>query len=568
MPVSVKDIQDLRVFLVDQYHSKRVREQKIDEQYRKDTFDVPFIQDETWVVRTGKGGRMVDAPAEHILTDNPQVFREPHRKGATDASQKVASVLNRWANRLLWQNPQPYKQFVKYLLGRGEAWIYVIHNELFDPKDINSMPIKLILHDPLIVFLDPEGGEDDGQPGRLLLYYERGADHIKKNYPHWTWANQNLRKWKEKIPFLMYFDKEVRYLEADKEALLTDKAGNLSNGTGIQENIYKEVPFIHAYSGFGAGSVDGDPVELAVSRLRNVRDLLGEQCAIRSVVNTLVHKFAHKPIDLTYPSEGPAPTGDIGANYDRGLNAFNVIGMPLGSEFRESKIDQLPDQALFQHLYNIEQQIDKEDPLGLTGQALGTSGRQDIHAEESALRRYGTVVENTAHSFAKAFGMGLRICEKLPNMIPKGMSKSDIGGYYECSVELKADDPIEKDRLATLGSRLYQMGEIDAETNLTKYQGYTQKEAKEIMAKRLVDNVTINSPIVAEILGMQFAREAGMEEQYAAILQAQKEAGGKQIGGIGSQGGPPREGNIQTPRGREEADMSLTQRGARRPPAR
>lgn len=566
--INVKDIQDLQKFLVEQYHAKRVREQEIDEQYRKDTFAVPFIQDETWIVRTGKGGRMVDAPAEHILTDNPQVFRQAHRKGATEAQERVAKELNRWANRLLWQVPQPYKQFVKHLLGPGEGWIYVIHNELFNPNDPNSMPTKFICHHPTIVFIDPEGGEDDGVPGRVLFYYRRTADNIKRNYPFWTWRNQRMRKWEEKIPFLMYIDKDSRYFEADAEPLLTNKKGELSNGDGIQENIYGFVNTVHAYSGFGSGSPDGDPSELAVGRLRNCRDLLGEQCAIRSVVNTLVHKFAHKPVDLTYPSEGPAPTGDIGANYDRGLNAFNVIGMPMGSEFRESKIDQLPDQALFQHLYNIEAQIDKEDPLGLTGQALGTSGRQQDMAEESALRRYATIVENTAHSFAKAFGMGLRICEKIPNMMPKGINKSDIGGYYGCEVELKATDPIEQDRLRTLGSRLYQMQEIDLETNLTKYQGYTQSEAKEIMAKRLVDNVTINSPIVAEILGRQFAKEAGMEDQYEAILQAMKESGGKAIGGIGSQGGPPREGNIKSALGREQADMSLTQRGARRSPER
>ncbi|KKN57542.1 hypothetical protein LCGC14_0560880 [marine sediment metagenome] len=560
--MNVKDIQDLRAYLVDTYHANRVREQEIDEKYRKDTFDVPFIQDEYWIVRTGKGGRMVDAPAEHILTSNPQVFREPHRKGATEAQEKVGKELNRWANKLLWQSPQPYKQFVKHLLGPGESWIYVIHNEMFNRDDPNSMPIKFILHYPTIVFVDPIGGEDDGVPGRILLYYLRTADNIKRAYPWWTWKERRSRDWSDKIPFLMYYDKDIRYLEADKEGLLTDKAGNLSNGDGIQENIYGFVPFMHAYSGFGSGSADGDPSELAVGRLRNVRDLLGEQCAIRSTMNTLIHKFAHKPVDLIYPGEGPAPTGDIGKNYDRGLNAFNTIGLPQGASFRESEIDQLPSQELFQHLYNIEGQIDKEDPLGLTGQALGTSGRQQGMAEEGALRRYATVVENTAHSFAKAFGMGLRICEKIPNMMPKGLSKSDIGGFYGCEVELKATDPLEQDRLRNLGEKLWNMGQgsIDLETNLTMYQGYTQGEADKIIAKRLVDNATINSPVVAQILGMQAVREAGMEEQYQAIIQAQQQAGG--------QTGEPRNrpSEVETERGREEADVNLTQRPGRRQP--
>ena len=58
-----------------------------------------------------------------------------------------------------------------------------------------------------------------------------------------------------------------------------------------------------------------------------------------------------------------------------------------------------------------------------------------------------------------------------------------------------------------------------------------------------------------------------MEEEYAAILQAQKGVGGgRGRGGIGSQGGPPREGNIRTEQGQNEADLSLAESGQRRSP--
>ena len=227
----------------------------------------------------------------------------------------------------------------------------------------------------------------------------------------------------------------------------------------------------------------------------------------------------------------------------------------------------LPDVQLFNHLYNIERAIGEEDPLGRIAQAIGTSGRQQDMVSDAALMRYQAIVDNTAHSFARAFGLGLRICEKIPKMYPKGLQNDDINGNYDCSIELQASDPIENDRLSLRGSTLYERGQIDLETNLIKYQGKTAEETKLIMAKILVDNATRNNPIIAEIMGRQLAIEMGMEQQYEAI-KAEKAMMEKNLSPspqIGIRGGEPRTGNVKTPTGREMIDVARTQGGQRSP---
>lgn len=564
--ITVSEIKELQKYLIGTQHANRIQQQEEDDSFYKDTFKVPWIQDLTYIVRTGKAARMIDTPAEHIITSNPQVFREPVGKGIQQ-NERVSAELNRWATLLLRQQPQPYKEFVKNLLLRGEAWIYTLHNENFNPDDPQDIPIRVILPDPLIVFMDSTQGEKYGRPQRVIISFDRVAWDVKQNYPEWAWDQKGNKQWSETVPFLMYWDNDVRYFEADKEALFRDANGDLSNGDGIQENIYGFVPFVHSYSGFGRGSPDGDPASLAMGRLRWVRDLLREQCAIRSTLNTLMLRYAHKTRDLSYPAGGPEPTGDIGENYDNTLNAFNIIGLPPGATLTVAE-SQLPEPQVFQHLYNIEQQILNEDPLGLVAQAIGSSGRQQDIVSAAALRRYDTVVENTAHTFAVALGMvGLQMVEKIPGLMPKGIHKGDINGNYICRIELKATDPIEQDRLRTLGSRLYQMGEIDLLINLTKYQGYTEEEAKKIMARILADNATRNNPLIAQVMGMQAAKEIGMEQEYEILKsQGSKEQPLSPVPQIGSEGGEPRVGNIKTPLGQEMLDMSLVEGGARRGP--
>ena len=168
-------------------------------------------------------------------------------------------------------------------------------------------------------------------------------------------------------------------------------------------------------------------------------------------------------------------------------------------------------------------------------------------------------------------GLAGKICETLPDWLPKGVHKKDWGGDYNCRIELRSTDPIENDRKRTLGSRLFKEKQVDIMTNLMNYQGYTEKEARDIIARMLVDKATLESPEIAQLLGMKYAKTHGMEEQLLALRESQELGQGRPLeeggGGIGSQGGPPRQGNIKTAQGSEEADIALSTSGQRSSPS-
>ncbi|GAH00439.1 unnamed protein product, partial [marine sediment metagenome] len=61
---------------LEEFHGGKTSEQLTDEAYYTDKFSTPLIQAPYHVVRTGTTARLIDSPAEHIITANPQVFTE------------------------------------------------------------------------------------------------------------------------------------------------------------------------------------------------------------------------------------------------------------------------------------------------------------------------------------------------------------------------------------------------------------------------------------------------------------------------------------------------------------
>jgi hypothetical protein len=560
--MEVKEIKELYSYLTQTYHSKRRAQQEKDESFINDAIDISYLPEGVTPMKTGKAYRMVSAPAEHIITSNPQVFRNTGENRVQE-DKRVAQELNRWARVLLRQTPQPFKEFVKKLLGRGESWIYTIHNDNYDKSNPLELPIKLLIPDPLIVYTD--GNETNGVPERVIISYQRVADTILRDYPKWKWTKKGNKTEKDKVPYFMYMDSDVRYIDADGDPLLVDNNGEPYNGNGIQENIYGFVPFVHTYAGFGYSSPDGDPATLCISRITNIRDLVREYTAIRSVINYLIFQYAQPPLDFEYDPQVYTPPDDFAEKYSRKPKSFNIVPVTHTGGGMKKGVDMLPDQQLFLHLYNIENQIDEEDPLGTLGQIIGTSGRQQIDAKSSSLRRYDTIVENTAHSFETAFGQGLKLCENIPSIYPKGLNQDDIKKNYTLSIELKSEDYIETNLRRTDGDRKQAGGIIDWETNLTQYQGYTQEESQKIMDKSIVDSVILNDPIIRRLIAIQTAKEMGMEQQYTELEKAlgAPEQGVSTVPKYGSKGGEPRTGNIKTPTGAEQIDMSMAQRPIR-----
>lgn len=566
--VTKSEIIDLKKYLIEDCHNRRLQQQKTDKSLIDDEFGISYLPDGVPQLKTGKGYRMVSAPAEHIVSSSPKLYRDAVGKG-TEQAKRIGVEGNRWLNILTRQNPQPFKEHIKKMLSSGEAWIYLCHNDSYDPDNPNDLPFGIYIPDPMIVFMDVLGGEKDGIPTRVIVCYERVAWDIKSNYPKWAWKNQESRSLNTKVPYLYYIDNNYKYVEADGEELLLDDKDRPYNGDGIQENYLGFVPFVHAYAGFGETSADGDPASLAIGRITKVRDKIKEYTAIKSVLNYLIFKYAYPSLDYYYDPSSGSPPADFEENYDRSPGAFNKVPVtPTIKDPIRKGVDMLPDAQLFAYLGQIEGEINEEDPLGLIGQAIGSSGRQQLDAEENALRRFDSVINNSTRAFETALGLALRMIEKIPSTRPKGINQGDISKNYNVRLELKAEDPIANQVKSADGDRKQTQGIIDQKTNLIEYQGYTEEEASKIIARSYVDAVYKEDPIMRRVLAMDAAQEIGMEDKYKSLEASlgQEGEGLNVAPKTGSEGGEPRMGNIKTQRGREEIDMSLAQKPPRRRP--
>jgi len=151
------------------------------------------------------------------------------------------------------------------------------------------------------------------------------------------------------------------------------------------------------------------------------------------------------------------------------------------------------------------------------------------------------------------------------DMLPEGISEDDLKRYKEITVDLRTDDPVSRDRQINMGSTLVDQGKRSLKTFLVEDMRMTEVEAEEEIDNILVDRIMLQSPDIAAFLGFKAAEKSGMADE----LQAYNEQQGGQVdtgNATGSKGGEPRQGNIQTPTGREQIDVSQTSTGQRRPP--
>ncbi len=557
--MDIKQIKALRkqyLDAADGFYSKTREQQKKDQTYIDDSF-VPNIRHPHKILRLGIGDEIVNSPAEHIVTSNPQAFVEGKNK---EACIRISTVVNDWIDTLRRQNPNPFKESVKNKLGRGENYIEVLHNEGWvtgDKKRI-GMPVLFIVHDPMVIY-GSRAENDDGIPDMVIVFYERQPEDVIVRYPNWTKPKDVSKR----IEWFEYHDATSRYFEADGEPVLK---GN------IQKNLYGFSPFVRKYSGFGKRSPDGEFANLIVSDIRNSRGLIEEICLMRSDIMSVLHLSAHKA--KTIFAAGEVNEENIRQNLTFGTEDLNIL-QKLG-DLSQFKIDDVtieqPTIQAFTHLNDITGELIRRHPFITAGFPWGTSGRQQGMTDVAAMRRYDTVIENTENEWATALEMALKICKTVPLILPlEGLHTGDLDTDYKVIVNLKAKDPIEEDRLITLGDRLRRQPNpaIDLETFHTEFMGMTQEKSKKTTAKILADLVTIYNPDWAEVAGMVSAEETGMREWLEKVSQ-RRQMLEKQQQGL-QQAAPPttrerEQGEVETEAGQEMGTVGTT--GGRRPPIR
>lgn len=558
--MDIQEIRTLKDYYKDQLYMKVRAEQKIDDGFYKDEFAVPQLDSTVPISRTGSTQQIVDVPLEQISSAKLTASRKPIKDTQMEiaSANRITTMFNDiWIDRI--NKMGLVKEFIKNQFLRGEAWIHPLHNEswVVAPYEKNGIPIIFLIPDPMIIYASPNEDEN-GVPENVIVFYERNPRIIKLNYP--AWSNPEHKGGEKKgdnAIWMEYWDKDTRYFEADGEGVL-----------GPQKNIYGFVPFVHKNGGFGKlYSPDGSMEDIIVSRIKKDRSLLQRECAIASDMDYIIHTFANRSIDVQGDDQHIIPP-DFGSKYEIGTGLVHEL--PPGIKVTRSE-ELLPEPQMFQYLYALQAEIGRALPSVLSGNTSGQSGRLYDFSYTTAMKRWENIIKNTEYAFATAFSMSLEMMDKINKLIPDEIKKDDIDKYYEVTCSLKPEDPVEEDRLSTLGQRLWNGGNgcIDLRTNLTKYQGYSQEQTEEIIADILVDKLTLYNPDVAQVMGMVFAEESGMvkyieEAKKNQQMQLQQQQALQQV--------PPpsavqrTQGQAQTPLGKEMVDIALSNRGARTPP--
>ncbi len=174
---TLNDIKDYKKRYIDELYFNVRSQQKIDDTYINDTFEVPEIKAPHYKYRSGLGIRIIDAPAEQITTSNPLAFFDV-LSGSKEAGLNWSKVVNQvWFDILRRQNPNIFKEFNKDQLGRGEAYYKVIHNEAWLNGNKTGLPVHFIVLDPMVIYGSPE--EDvNGVPERVIVSYERQLQDV------------------------------------------------------------------------------------------------------------------------------------------------------------------------------------------------------------------------------------------------------------------------------------------------------------------------------------------------------------------------------------------------------
>ena len=540
----------LEYYKTDIYGNTR-NQQRTDEDYYRDTFEIPWVKPPMLPSRTGAGAELIDIPVAQMTATVLKAFRQPAKDtdGARKSAVKVSQLINKWIAQIMKQNPNPKLESFKNQLLRGEMWMQVIHNADF-LKNRKGLPVHFLPREPMVVFASPNEDEN-GVPEDFFILFERMPYVISSMYPDWTQQSD-----KKTVTWMEYWSKDYRYFEADNIPVLKDT-----------HNPYGFVPMVHKIASFGKSSDDGRMENLVVGRLRKYRDLLTRDASSTSDIDSIIHMFANKDIDVQPTDPGTEIPKNFRESYVRGYG--NIHEIPYGLKVTPS-VEQPPNRELLEWKYKIDSDLGRKVPSALMGMPQGASGRLQDMTYTAALGAYSVEMANFENAMETAFGMGLQIINEWSNddLVPDGITKEDINKNYGIEIELKVEDPVERDRKVMAGRTMVSGGLRSLKTFLIEDVGMTQEEADEEIDNILAERYMFQSPDIAELMQLRAAEKSGMMEDLQAVKSRRQELEKKisqfPLGSqIGSMGGEPRSGNIQTQTGQEFSDVAMTQGGIR-----
>jgi hypothetical protein len=554
------EIIKLKEHRVKTVYSATRSEQKIDQTYYDDLFPVPWIHNPKQIVRVGLGKSFCDTPIPYIITDKPVATVENN-------DPKLTKEVNRQIKIHLLKNPDPFREHARILNKRGEAWIWVMHDErCVTGSEEDRMLAKkygalvdFILPEPMNIYASTK--EINGVPEDVIIWYQRDMRGLQDAYPGWTPPTDIDPEQDINFDFLRYISKTQDFVMINNEYVL-DK-----------ENLYGFVPLVHSLAGYGSSSPDAKLEDQIVGRLRSARPTLQRITAMYSNLDSVIHLFANESIDVIAENANveESELQKCADGYVFGAGLAHLV--PYGVKIERAQ-QALPEDAVFRYANMIEATAAREEPLAMLIGPQGRTGRQEEIVNSNMVAPYTHLATATKRAFSVAMGMALRLQDKpenggIPGLQPEGLSVNAINGKWTVEIELKASDPIADDRRAQLGNRLFNDGIIDERTNLIQYQGKTADEAEDIIINKAVDGALKSAPI-QELIIRKAVEKLGLEEEVEKMQRLAAHAGVTPglIPQVGGEGRTPTDimrtrGEAKTERGFTEADISLETKPAR-----
>ncbi|MCJ7828239.1 MAG: hypothetical protein MUP81_00665 [Dehalococcoidia bacterium] len=479
--------------------------------YYNDTFPTNITKP-YHIIRTGSAARLVDSVTWHIDTANPQAFREPRKAKEAEEKRtdKVTLLLNHWLRLLVPEIEEATKNAT--LL--GDAFFQIDYNLDYDPTDSDSLPIIITAPNSMIVYPDPH--EYRGVPRSVVKYCRMTVGQVEQMHPEWSNPKKRKPNDRDGVEYLAWWNKDWRYIEADKEAILKGE---------IQPNVFGFVPIVHSYSGFGKKSPEGQPESIVVGLLRNLRGRIKEECELESGLDSIIGLLANPILVGKSTVEGVVEPED----WDKiDLSPGHTLFLDYGINYEIKSMDANAIQPLLLHLSSVRQALGIELPpiaLGLPSTSRATGRQEDIYGEHYR-RRFAKLITNIERALATTLSMGLRILDTIPGALPitvratvledgkqinkeETIDKKDIDGYYDCTVKLKSESELADNRKFMTYKMLSDVGKLSWETLLIEGLGWTQDRARAEIINSLVETAWQKNPMLLDVVLREAMEEAG-----------------------------------------------------------
>jgi len=535
MVKTVEEIKKTKKQFVDFYHEK-VKEQKTDQEFYDDNFRTS-IKAPYHIERTGSAARIIDIACESVDTSNPIVSCKPRKKGEKEEARALKrSILG---NHIIKSWLEEISEAKKNLMLRGEAFGQIEYNDNYDKDNDRSLPVTFVAPDPMIIFPDPQ--ETGGIPNRVVKSCSMNIGQVKSQFPNWKNSNRKRLDDSKGIDYLAYFDAGTRYIEADEQPIL-----------GPQVNIFGATPFVHCYSGMGKKSPEGKPETKIVGRLRKVRGILVQDCEMASRIASQIALFTDPVLHFEkVASDAEAEPKEEEVRFVPG----GVLISPYGWKIN-IKQGEIPGAQMYQYYYQIQAKLGLETPpiaMGMPSTSRATGRQEDIYSEQYS-KQYRTLKKNLEKMLSTSLTMALKIIDTVPGILPitlrattiengkeikkeETVTKEDLDGYYDSTVEFKADEEITENRNFVKYERLAGAGRVSWKTLLKRGLNYSDEEADEEMTETLAEMAWRTNPQMLSMVLQDALEKAGensllrkMEQQ--ATQQAQMAQTPYQGGGV------------------------------------